>query len=104
MTDIYRHTRNIYVNPPFSERVIYKYTLDQARMILSMPRGAIVLSVGVQNGVICLWVLVEPLAEFTQRAFRWYGTGQPIDEYGRYIGTVQVSGLGFVWHVFEVLV
>jgi hypothetical protein len=101
-----------------SRRVsVYKYgvpysTTDEFE--LRMPKGAKVLSVGVQerflNGQpvpaweeIVMWAEVNPDAELTKRFFLAVNTGDEYaDEPNRFIGTVTTRG-GIVWHVFELL-
>jgi len=82
---------------------IWKYELRvDDRLTVIMPRGARILSVGVQGKTICLWAMVNPeTAEQELRIIAIYGTGNPLPEDpGTFIGTVQTPP--FVWHVFEV--
>ena len=89
-------------------RKIYKYPLEitDTQEIL-MPQGSRVISVAVQNGILCCWAIVvansvdilEPVM------IRIYGTGNPMDDRDlgteeRFIGTVLMPP--FVWHVFQV--
>ena len=70
--------------------------------VVSMQKGARVLSVGVQHGQIQVWALVNPEAPKELRRFRIAGTGHPLEEELerlRFIGTVQMGD--FVWHIFE---
>lgn len=87
-------------------RTIYKYPLTvTGHNALRMPKGAEVLTVQMQHGVPCLWVLVDTDAPECERVLRIYGTGHPIsdDENALYVGTFQLSGGAFVFHVFEVV-
>jgi hypothetical protein len=54
-----------------------------------------------QHGVPCLWALVDPEQDYTDRTIDIIVTGHDIvDLFTRtYIGTVQQGPL--VWHVFE---
>jgi hypothetical protein len=97
---------------------IYKYPLDLTeRQSIRMPSGATILSLQVQHGQICLWAVVDPDAPLMDCVFLIVGTGHPLpDEVervyaesftrhpqgggGQYIGTVQMAGGSFVWHVF----
>jgi hypothetical protein len=83
-------------------QTIRKFRLGvEDRVELSLPVGAQVLCVQTQDGVPCLWVLVDPDETPEMRAFRIYATGQPIDGYpGEYVGTVQSLEGQFVFHVF----
>jgi hypothetical protein len=88
-----------------SEQRIYKYPLEVTdRQEVHLPEGAMILHVGVQNGVVCLWALVDPDAWNEHRTFWIVGTGNPMPPtFGEigwiHHGTVQ-QGL-FVWHVWE---
>jgi len=80
---------------------ILKWPLEVTdHQILSLPVDAQILSVQMQNGVMCLWALCEGCAS-KDRHIGIYGTGQPLTgNPGAYIDTVQDGS--FVWHVFEV--
>ena len=83
---------------------IYKYTLtvtDEQRV--SMPEGAVVLSVQEQHGELCFWARVDLNAPLKYRKFRVIGTGHPIPDakHLHYLGTAQMHGGKLVWHVFE---
>ncbi len=82
---------------------IWKFTLPVTMYpIVSMPKGARVLSVDVQHGDVQAWALVDPQAPKELREFRMAGTGHPIkDEIvsWRFIGTVQMGD--HVCHIFE---
>jgi hypothetical protein len=95
---------------------IWKYPFEVAdRVTLRMPRGARVLSIQVQCGQPCLWVMVatnsasnrsqtlgDPRADLVEREFYVAGTGHPLPEKcGAYLGTFQLSGGALVFHVFE---
>jgi hypothetical protein len=84
-------------------RTVYKYPFQVAdRFTLELPEDFWPLSVQVQDGVPCLWVLMDtekPRATFT---FSVFGTGRPIRkglDIDGYIGTFQMPP--FVWHLFE---
>lgn len=77
---------------------IYKYVapVPGAIIEISMPVGALIVKVEIQNRGIMMWALVSenPL---TSRKFTTVGTGQPFN--GTYIGTVFDDS--FDWHVVE---
>lgn len=83
-------------------KTIHKYPiqLTDAQWV-KMPAQAEILSVGMQNGVMCLWAIVDPV--FNTRDDKYIcivGTGNPFDGvYKKFIGTV--FDRDFVWHVFE---
>jgi hypothetical protein len=83
-------------------KMIWKWTLTQATTI-DMPQGAQVLDVQVQHGEPQLWALVDPNAPKVKREFNVYGTGHDLPHNpGTYVGTFQMQGGAFVFHVFEV--
>jgi hypothetical protein len=82
-------------------KTIWKYSISYNCSIV-MPKGAKILDVQEQHGEVCLWVLVNPMADTENRNFVAYRTGFPLDEeYGTYIGTCLLSGGDLVLHVFE---
>lgn len=82
---------------------IFKYQIPlNSHFILKLPVGAICLSAQEQDGVPYLWALVNPNAATERRLFSLFGTGHTIDTPpGRHIGTFQMNGGQFVWHLFE---
>jgi hypothetical protein len=85
-------------------REIWKWPLFVSDLqSLSLPAGAQVLCVQVQAGEPQLWALVDSGAQREERHFATYCTGNPIpDGMGTYVGTYQIQGGDFVFHVFEV--
>jgi hypothetical protein len=86
---------------------IWKYeltTVDQLwhqnKVSISMPWGARLLHVGVQNDVLCVWAMIDTLREAESRSILICRTGNPCpaDE-RRYVGSVEI-GL-CIWHVFD---
>jgi len=89
-----------------SEKVIWKYELMVAdEQGVEMPKGATILTLQVQRGKPCLWVLVSPDAEKEIRTFETFGTGHLYSDHIweglKYIGSYQLSDGNFVGHVFE---
>lgn len=82
---------------------IWKYTLKSPKTDLELPKGSEVLSVGVQNEEIVLWVKVDPLQEKESRTFVGFGTGHDIPDALKlsFIGTVMLSKGKLVFHIFE---
>lgn len=80
---------------------IYKYKLKITDIqCVSLPEGAELLSVGNQNGNLCLWARVDPDRPEETLTIEIIGTGNPIPEAKRsFIGTVIIDP--FVWHVYE---
>lgn len=86
---------------------VWKYELLAAEhFVLSMPKGAEVLTVQVQHGKPQLWARVDPTAEKEPRHFGVYGTGHRIQDPSEgvrlaYVGTFQIDGGQLVFHLFE---
>ena len=83
--------------------VIWKAELGLKRgQKVSMPKGARVLSCGLQYGVPCIWFLCNSSNETEKREFSVYGTGHEFElsDSMTFIGTVLQPP--FVWHVYEV--
>lgn len=68
---------------------------------VDLPANSIPLAAHEQNGVLCVWWLVAPLAQRCKRIVAIHGTGNPaeISEHERHVGTVLMPD-GMVWHVF----
>ena len=86
---------------------IWKYQLLLGTNVIPMPKDAKVLAAQAQIGVPCIWCLVNPDNPTESRIFSTYGTGHPIryntpeQENRKYIGTLQIDGGAFIYHVFE---
>ena len=81
-------------------RQIWKFPIGSTEPMVSMPRGAEILTVQVQNGVPTIWALVDTDAPKAKRLIHIFGTGWDIPKkIHRYIGTWQHDAL--VWHLFE---
>jgi hypothetical protein len=81
---------------------IWKYELEVTDFPqLFLPIGSEILSVGNQNGLLCVWVKCNPQEPKEAFHFAIVGTGNPMpDNLGCFLGTVQMPP--FVWHVFQV--
>ena len=85
-------------------KVIFKYELKTKfePQTLELPVDARVLSVGIQNHTICIWIMFNPEFPGTEhRQFSVVGTGDKdaISNYDIYLGTAQDNQ--YVWHIFE---
>lgn len=87
-------------------KIIYKYPLQNRNRDgaceVFLPAAAEILTVGAQEGTICLWALDDVLQGLCRhnRTFFVIGTGHEMPECEvNYIGTVFDGP--FVWHVFE---
>ena len=84
---------------------IFKYPLKITDLQkISMPKDSTLLTVQVQNGIPCLWALVDTDKETEERFIGIIGTGNLVPKgILRYIGTFQgLENNWFVGHVFEV--
>lgn len=85
----------------YDPNTIHKYPLFMGdEVAVMMPAGAKVLHVGEQEGGLTLWAQVDQSQPFERRVFSIRGTGHPLGEVGRFIGTVVMS-YGLVWHIYE---
>lgn len=88
-------------------RRIYKYLVDGTSVPISMPRGAQILHVAVQEGRPYLWALVDLAVPEAKRLLRVVGTGHPLpsadstEPLGVYVGTVLMLEGTLVLHVFD---
>ena len=81
---------------------IYKYPLSmQARQVIPLPLGSTVLCVQTPNEEPHIWAMVhDDVEEKESRVFLMVGTGHPMPDTGPYIGTFQLNGGAFVFHLF----
>lgn len=81
-------------------KTIYKYIV---RSEVEIPKGAILLKIGVQDGNPCLWAEVDTDNSIEVRHFRAIGTGWDIAYFDKqtlaYLDTVFIAQ--FVWHIYE---
>lgn len=84
---------------------IWKFEIKTSKIIVKMPKGAEILTIQAQNGIPCIWALVNPEKEKELRHFDIYGTGQDIHfDMGfelKYINTFQLTEGLLVYHLFE---
>ena len=84
---------------------IWKFPLEVVDLQeLRLPPKSKLLTVQMQYGKPCLWVLLdENTAVNVGYKIAIYGTGNPLpDNPGEYIATFQMHGGDLVFHVFEV--
>ena len=87
-------------------KTIWKFELGTSfDQYFEMPEGAEILTIQAQGETHCLWVLVDPTAKKETRHFEIFETGSSICyDMGvsrNYIGTHQLRGGSYVFHVFE---
>lgn len=88
---------------------IHKYPLQVTDLqTIQLPRGAKILKVDVQRGIVYLWALVNlnPVMPKENHTIRIVGTGHDIDDRDvpqmNHIGTFQLYNGDFIGHAFEV--
>lgn len=85
-------------------KTIWKFPFGVAdSQVVMLPKGAKILSAGVQNETPVLWAMVDPEAEKVPRTILLRGTGHPAREAvdARFIDTIFMVGGAIVFHVFE---
>ena len=71
---------------------------------LEMPKGAEVLSVDCQKGVVCFWAVVNKEAETEKRYFEMVDTGVPFTRIGKkYVGDISIYSGKYIYHMFEIV-
>lgn len=93
-------------------KMVYKYDVPHAaNFVVSLPTGAEILDIQVQDDNIRMWALIDvDVDTYENRTFKLAGTGTPmkfdkgtksrLGKGYKHIGTVQQDG--YVWHIFEV--
>ena len=81
-------------------KTIFKYQLSiKDTQNINLPANSEPLSVQIQNGVICVWFVVDTSMPTEIAEINIFGTGHSLpDVMGKHIGAVQLNSL--VWHVF----
>lgn len=84
-------------------KTIWKFPLHKvALQSLSMPKGAKILTLQVQNDQPCIWALVDEDHRKELKEFLTFGTGHQLPEkLGPYVGSYQIHDGWLVFHVFE---
>lgn len=84
-------------------KTVWKYVLKLKKdpQNFGMPEGAKVVKVDVQDGEICMWVIVNnnPGVRVIERTFAVTGTGWELDSGWKYVGSCLAGS--FVWHIWE---
>lgn len=86
-----------------SKLKVYKYLLlISDNRTIHMPVDAKILCVQVQQGIPCIWALVNPEQDTRPFEFISVGTGNPTTLNGneKHIGTYQLEEGSLVFHVF----
>lgn len=86
-----------------TQLAVWKMQLEPGLNGYDMPKGAKVLSVGLQRGFVQMWFLCDPACDAKERReFLFTGTGHPFEAGPyRFVGTTMTPDAAFVFHVFE---
>lgn len=83
---------------------IHKYRVEPVdKAKITMPRGAVLLSVAEQYGEIVVWAWVDPDVPMVTRNLYVVGTGSPADHIADlpFVGTVVMMSGTLVLHIFD---
>ena len=84
-----------------SQRTVWKYVLEKTgTQTLALPKGARFVSLAEQNGDVCIWVDLDPEAEWHEVTVNCCGTGHPRPK-GEPLGSVVMLGGTLVLHYFS---
>ncbi len=85
-------------------KTVFKYQLPMLLddIHIPMPAGALPLHVSTQQGVPCIWALVDTDNPPVDRQFHVRGTGHDCEGVGQYVGTFYMYS-NLVFHLFEAL-
>lgn len=89
------------------KQTIWKFPLKLNEFVdgiccIEMPERAQILAANKQNGIWCIWALVDPNTSTETRSFIINGTGWEFEATGlKHLKTILEGG--FVWHLFECL-
>lgn len=100
--EIYKKEITQYINS--MKQTVYKYPIEITDyQDVTLPKGAKILCIKNQNGIICIWALVNKDENETETIkLRCAGTGHLIEEDVEYIDTVFVCGGNLVFHFFKI--
>jgi hypothetical protein len=79
-------------------KTVYKYPVGD----IQIPKGAKILTAGIQGDDILIWAEVDTEQVLEHRTVHVYGTGHLIPDNACYIATL-FDWNGFVWHIYEVV-
>jgi hypothetical protein len=84
-----------------SRPAVYRYVIDVDDHWHTFDLSGAVLHVGTRRpDVVEFWALHSG-GPIVAREFRVYGTGQPLDEGCRHVGSTIAAGGALVWHLME---
>ena len=82
-------------------RRVWRYAVEPSTGVIEIPTpgDAKVLSIGPSREGLSVWIEVEPDAPESITSLYVIGTGWPVPEGARHVGTHTTAG-GFVWHLY----
>jgi hypothetical protein len=82
-------------------RTVWRYAVVPAPAVIEIPTpgDAKVLAIGPSREGLSVWIEVEPDAPKSITSLYVIGTGWPVPESARHVGTHTTVG-GFVWHLY----
>jgi hypothetical protein len=85
-------------------KTVYKYPISVNDCVtITMPKGAEILKVAEQYGVLNVWALVDNSKPLVSHAFAWRGTGHDCTDLNKhmFIDSVLMHGGQLVFHLFD---
>ncbi len=81
---------------------IWKAVLEQKDVQeIDVPENATLITAREQNNELCVWFICNPDYPMTKRKIAIVGTGHPVPDASRYIGSGHLLDGCLVFHVFE---
>ena len=86
-----------------SNVTIWKYVIKcKDAQSVELPKGAKILTLQMQYGLVCIWAEVDPDATLEDVVLLTVGTSHSLPlSRGKYIGTYQLEQGALVFHVYE---
>ena len=83
-------------------KTIWKFEIElRDDVVVAVPRGAEILSVQSQGGVVRAWYLVDPAQPKVVHHLKIKGAGQDCDDLDGYSHLDTVQQGAYAWHVFK---
>jgi hypothetical protein len=83
-------------------RSVWRYDVDPSTGVIEIPTpgDAKVLSIGWSHAGLSVWIEVEPDAPKSITRLYVIGTGWPVPEGARHVGTYTTTPSAYVWHLY----
>lgn len=90
-------------------KTIWKFPIDLAAVLkadapiaIEMPVGTRIIHVAAQYNTVMVWGEVVPENPLEERLFYVVGTGWPVPDQTRYVGSALIEkDMIYVWHIYE---